>query len=245
VTLWRLDSRLAKFATSLEFGFVAWAKPPFREPRNSTSCRPHGTRHREFGRRLPPAHNRIDELSGEITTLAKQDAGCERLVSVPGIGPMISSAMMAAINTSDTFSKGRDFAAWLGVVSKQVSTGDRTILGKISKRGNRYLRVLFVQAAWVVLISHRAGSGKGLSPGSRLPASGCTAMFSLSRWPRNWPASRGALVAERSRPGQPLRRPLRVGRNKRQRSRSRHQFVAAHFTHQDDRSGGVVLDLLP
>ena len=59
---------------------------------------------------------------------------------------------MAAIGTGDTFTKGRDFAAWLGLVPKQISTGDRTILGSISKRGNRYLRVLFVQAAWVVLI---------------------------------------------------------------------------------------------
>ena len=82
----------------------------------------------------------------------KRDAGCERLVSVPGIGPIISSAMVAAIGTGDGFSKGRDFAAWLGLVHKQISTGDRTILGKISKRGNRYLRVLFVQAAWVVLV---------------------------------------------------------------------------------------------
>jgi hypothetical protein len=46
--------------------------------------------------------------------------------------------------------KGCDFAAWLGLVPKQISTGDRTILGKIPKRGNRYLRVLFVQAAWVL-----------------------------------------------------------------------------------------------
>jgi hypothetical protein len=95
---------------------------------------------------------RIDRLSGEITALARQDAGCERLVSVPGNGPIISSTMVAAIGTGEAFSKGRDFAAWLGLVPKQISTGDRTILGKISKRGNRYLRVLFVQAAWVVLI---------------------------------------------------------------------------------------------
>jgi len=50
------------------------------------------------------------------------------------------------------FSKGRDFGAWLGLVPKQISTGDRTILGSISRRGNRYLRALFVQAAWVVLV---------------------------------------------------------------------------------------------
>ena len=73
-------------------------------------------------------------------------------MSVPGIGPIISSAMVAAIGTGATFSKGRDFAAWLGLVPKQISTGDRTILGPISRRGNRYLRALFVQAAWVVLV---------------------------------------------------------------------------------------------
>ena len=85
---------------------------------------------------------RIEGLSSEIEELARRDAGCERLMSVPGIGPIISSAMVAAIGTGDSFSKGRDFAAWLGLVPRQISTGDRTILGKISKRGNRYLRVL-------------------------------------------------------------------------------------------------------
>src|SRR5215467_7277689 len=107
---------------------------------------------------------RIDCLSGEITALARQDAGCERLVSVPGIGPIISSAMVAAIGTGEAFSKGRDFAAWLGLVPKQFSTGDRIILGKISKRGNRYLRVLFVQAAWVVLIRPQSWERHGLKP---------------------------------------------------------------------------------
>src|SRR5246127_3128486 len=95
---------------------------------------------------------RIEDLSSEIEALARQDKGCERLMTVPGIGPIISSAMVAAIGAGDAFSKGRDFGAWLGLVPKQISTGDRTILGSISKRGNRYLRALFVQAAWVVLV---------------------------------------------------------------------------------------------
>jgi transposase len=95
---------------------------------------------------------RIEGLSGEIEGLARQDQACVRLMSVPGIGPIISSAMVAAIGSGDAFSKGRDFGAWLGLVPKQMSTGDRTILGPISRRGNRYLRVLFVQAAWVLLV---------------------------------------------------------------------------------------------
>ena len=107
---------------------------------------------------------RIEGLSGEIEAIARQDANCERLMSVPGIGPIISSAMVAAIGSGEAFSRGRDFAAWLGLVPKQISTGDRTILGKISKRGNRYLRVLFVQAAWVVLIKPKIWERHGLKP---------------------------------------------------------------------------------
>jgi len=107
---------------------------------------------------------RVEGVSAEITALAGSDAGCERLMSVPGIGPIISTATVAAIGTGDAFSKGRDFAAWLGLVPKQMSTGDRTILGKISKRGNRYLRVLFVQAAWVVLIKPQSWDRYGLKP---------------------------------------------------------------------------------
>jgi transposase len=107
---------------------------------------------------------RIEGLSAEIGVLAHADSSCERLMSVPGIGPIISSAMVAAIGAGDCFSKGRDFAAWLGLVPKQMSTGDRTILGKISKRGNRYLRVLFVQAAWVVLIKPNSWERYGLKP---------------------------------------------------------------------------------
>jgi transposase len=101
---------------------------------------------------------RIEGLSNEIQAIAREDAGCERLMSVPGIGPIISSAMVAAIGSGDAFTKGRDFAAWLGLVPRKMSTGDRTILGRISKRGNRYLRVLFIQAAWVVLIKPSLGA---------------------------------------------------------------------------------------
>jgi transposase len=107
---------------------------------------------------------RIEGLSAEIKVLAEEDSGCERLMTVPGIGPIISSAMVAAVGSGEAFAQGRDFAAWLGLVPKQISTGDRTILGKISKRGNRYLRVLFVQAAWVVLIKPKSWERHGLKP---------------------------------------------------------------------------------
>jgi len=105
---------------------------------------------------------RIEGLSTDIKALADDDPACERLMTVPGIGPIISSAMVAAIGNGAAFSKGRDFGAWLGLVPRQMSTGDRTILGKISKQGNRYLRVLFVQAAWVVLVRPKSWERHGL-----------------------------------------------------------------------------------
>ena len=76
---------------------------------------------------------RIATVSAEIEALAEQDGPCQRLMTVPGVGPIISSAVVAAIGNGTGFRQGRDFGAWLGLVPKQELTGDRTILGKISK----------------------------------------------------------------------------------------------------------------
>jgi transposase len=105
---------------------------------------------------------RIDALSNEIATLSDQDNGAKRLKTIPGIGPIISTATVAAIGNGDVFSKGRDFGAWLGLVPRQMSTGGRTVLGSISKRGNRYLRMLFVQAAHSVLLHPQCWEKHGL-----------------------------------------------------------------------------------
>src|SRR6266567_951014 len=107
---------------------------------------------------------RIAAVSAEVEALAEQDDGCQRLMTVPGVGPIIPSAVVAAIGTGTGFKQGRDFGAWLGLVPKQESTGDRTILGKISKRGNKYLRTLFVQAAHVVLARRPSAAMRGLWP---------------------------------------------------------------------------------
>jgi transposase len=105
---------------------------------------------------------RIDSVTTEIETLSEEDEGAERLKTVPGIGPIISTATVAAIGTGDVFRKGRDFGAWLGLVPRQMSTGGRTVLGPISKRGNRYLRMLYVQAARAVLLRPQSWERHGL-----------------------------------------------------------------------------------
>jgi transposase len=97
-------------------------------------------------------------VTNEIKTLAKSDDNCRRVMTVPGIGPIISSAMVAAIGSGAAFARGRDFSAWIGLVPKLMSTGDRTILGHISKRGNSYLRTLFMQAITALLCQHSPGA---------------------------------------------------------------------------------------
>src|SRR4051794_504436 len=99
---------------------------------------------------------RIELVTDEIETLAKSDDGCRRVMTVPGVGPIISSAMVAAIRNGAAFARGRDFSAWIGLVPKQMSTGDRTILGRITKRGNRYLRMLFVQGTRAILLRSKS-----------------------------------------------------------------------------------------
>jgi len=95
---------------------------------------------------------RIGNVSNEIEEISRTEKDCQNIMTVPGIGPMISTAMVAAIGKGDAFERGRDFAAWLGLVPRQFSTGGRTLLGRITKRGSRYLRMLFVQAAKIVMM---------------------------------------------------------------------------------------------
>src|SRR5215472_556802 len=95
---------------------------------------------------------RIEAVTGEIEALSHAEVKCQRLMSVPGIGPLISTALVAAIGTGEAFDRGRDLGAWLGLVPRQYSTGGRSILGRISKRGSKYLRTLFIQAAKVLLM---------------------------------------------------------------------------------------------
>ena len=120
---------------------------------------------------------RIETVTDEIGTLAKSDDSCRRVMTVPGIGPIISSAMVAAIGNGAAFAKGRDYSAWLGLVPKQMSTGDRTILGRLSKRGNSYLRMLFIQAARVILVRPANWPKHGFGVCSFAPFSACILMF--------------------------------------------------------------------
>lgn len=90
---------------------------------------------------------RIAAFDAEFAERVRQDDTARRLTSIPGFGPINATALAAAIGSGETFSRGRDLAAWLGLVPRQLSTGGRTRLAGISKRGNKYLRKQLVHGA--------------------------------------------------------------------------------------------------
>ena len=93
----------------------------------------------------------IDASNREFAQFAEKDDSCRRLLTIPGVGPLTATALTAAIGNGAAFSKSRDLAAWLGLVPKQHSTGGKARLLGISKRGDPYLRRLFVHGGRAVL----------------------------------------------------------------------------------------------
>lgn len=106
---------------------------------------------------LRDAEAKIDALEHEILTAQRADEACRRLTTIPSIGPVTASAIVATMGTPHRFKTGRDFAAWLGLVPSQHSTGGRTALGPITKAGDRYLRTLLVVCA-TGMLRHRTKS---------------------------------------------------------------------------------------
>jgi transposase len=105
---------------------------------------------------------RIDKADAVLNQTAHEDAACHRLMTIPGIGPVTATALIAAIGNGAAFRKGREFAAWMGIVPGEYSTGGKQKLLGISKRGNSYLRRLFIQGARAVL-QHSTKQASGLS----------------------------------------------------------------------------------
>jgi transposase len=99
--------------------------------------------------------SRIEKVTDQLEVVADQDTSCKRLQGIPGVGPLVSTALVAAIGNGSAFAKGREFSAWLGLVPRQISTGGRPKLLGISKRGNSYLRRLFIHGARAILIRER------------------------------------------------------------------------------------------
>jgi transposase len=130
-------------------------------------------------------HDLDTHLAGfdtEIAQHAKHSAPAQRLVALSGVGPLTASAVVATVGNAQDYRNGRQFAAWLGLVPRQYSSGGKSKLGRISRRGDAYLRTLLIQgarstlqaalrraptrrdrlSAWIVQLAQRVGYHKTL-----------------------------------------------------------------------------------
>lgn len=89
----------------------------------------------------------IDGLEKQLISVARQNETCKRLMEIPGVGPLIATAAVATMGEASAFKSGREFAAYVGLVPKQTGSGGKVRLLGISKRGDTYLRTLFIHGA--------------------------------------------------------------------------------------------------
>lgn len=94
---------------------------------------------------------RIRYFDQKIDAIFKSNEACQRIAKIRGVGPKTATAMIAAIGDGSDFKNGRHLAAWLGLVPRQHSSGDRRVLLGISKRGDQHLRTLLVHGARAVV----------------------------------------------------------------------------------------------
>lgn len=111
---------------------------------------------------LDELYGKVAELDREIARRAREDQIARRLMAIPGIGPITATAIAALAPPAESFARGRDFAAWLGLTPQQHSTGGKQKLGAISKMGERTLRrLLIIGSSAVVLHASKRGAPKG------------------------------------------------------------------------------------
>jgi transposase len=106
---------------------------------------------------LKELHRQVDEIEAQIKAWHRASEASQRLEKVPGIGPLTASALAATVGDAKNFDNGRQFAAWLGLVPRQHSSGGKSTLLGMSKRGDAYLRTLLIHGARSVI--YRAGQG--------------------------------------------------------------------------------------
>jgi len=138
---------------------------------------------------------RIGQLERDLAALVRSSAACTTLLSVPGIGLLTSTALVAATAGDVThFTDARHFASWFGLTPEEHSSGNRRRLGAISKQGDRYLRMLLIHGARSVLRAAAAAHARGRPsmacvPGPSRSSSAPTTTRPPARWPTRWPAS--------------------------------------------------------
>lgn len=138
-----------------------WRDLPQNHALPAAAARPCGRRRRGSFPRTRSAIP-VGRIDKEIARRAREDEVARRLMTIPGIGPIAATAIAALAPAMESFKRGRDFAAWLGLTPKQKSTGGKTRLGRTSKMGERGLRrLLIIGASSMVQHASRRGPVKG------------------------------------------------------------------------------------
>jgi transposase len=94
---------------------------------------------------------RLDKLDGQLLGICRTNEACKRLSKLPGVGPVIATALVAAVDDGHHFRSGRELAAWIGLVPRQYTTGGKPRLGGIGRRANHYLRRQMIHGARAVM----------------------------------------------------------------------------------------------
>ena len=94
---------------------------------------------------------RLLELNQSLSQIAKNNSHCQRLMSIPGIGYINATGLYSAIGNGSQFKNARELSVWLGITPKQFASGDKRVMGSITKRGNRYLRKQLIHGARAVM----------------------------------------------------------------------------------------------
>jgi transposase len=100
---------------------------------------------------LGDVDRRIAQIDDRLVAICRENAACRRLLGMPGIGPVVATALIAAVDDGRQFRSGRDLAAWIGLVPRQYTTGGKPKLGGIGRRANHYLRRQIVHGARAVM----------------------------------------------------------------------------------------------
>ena len=119
-----------------------------------------------LGSQLLSLKKQILNFDRMIMAWHRSNQTSKRLNCIPGVGPLLATALVASVADPKTFRSGRNFSAWIGLVPKQHSSGGRDRLGSISKQGDRYLRSLFVAGALAVFAMPRS-TAPSIGPGSQ------------------------------------------------------------------------------
>ena len=105
----------------------------------------------ELGEEVRRLDDRVRSFDMRLNEISREMPACQRLLRIPGFGPIVATALVASVADASTFRNGRELAAWVGVVPRQRSTGGRTVLLGIGKRGDKYLRSQLIHGARAAL----------------------------------------------------------------------------------------------